>query len=71
MKSFPKTGIYRVRKSKIGNKCILQELLDFPYMAHGQVDASIRVREWVDVEWQQAPGIINVSQMMRLQNESS
>ena len=40
-----RTGIYRVRKSFWG-KCILQELFDSP------------VKEWQDVKWNQAPGVI-------------
>lgn len=49
-----KTGIYRLRKSFNG-KCILQERHNFPYIEGGNVDASIRVFEWHDVNWDDAP----------------
>lgn len=50
-------GKYRVRKGWF-KKSILQKCHDGPAFLGGQVDASIRVHYWSDVDYNQAPSLL-------------
>ena len=51
-----KTGRYRVRRGLFG-KAILQAEYESPALAGGHVDASIRVLNWEDVDYDKAPPV--------------
>lgn len=52
-----RTGRYRVRPGLFG-RAVLQAEYNFPSLIGGQVDASVRSFEWVDVQFDRVSHIV-------------